>query len=679
MQDTIKQPQLKRAKRDITAEQKATSKRLSEQLEEHDQNRVAVQETLRNYCNRMRELIDGLEESINGTLEVSFNKEDDRLQEKLSKLNGMDSTDAENEEAAWDLIDKANAELLVVQSYCLVKQKSEDAKNTEDTDLPDTYKLVVKKRLRGDWASTRRPTDLVVESVAPGEIRLGFTSLSANEEKVIRENGLEGEVTYRALLRKKGGEEEEEEDAAAAAAGREYPLGRGKEGAGAFSFTPDPLEPEAEYEVRVKVACGGRESEWSEAAEFATGGYSECCEWSERPSPKEYVIDKKNPRVVKKSWGANVGRVAVGSAALPDGRTTSWSVRVLSSRSSTGHGIYVGVKSAANDNEMYLFGCYDSVVHRGLPNRHYGRGREYGVRRTRGRYVRTGDSVGVVVDTARGEISFALNGVCLGVAFEGIPPHEPLVPCVLLENGGDSVRFEPWEMREDVAGHLQAPSGIAVSGVTHDSVTLSWCGAGRGAFYQIEVDGSKAWAAARAGTFTKGGLLPETMYRFRVRTVKGRSVSEWSDVVTVTTEAEVEAAPAEEEAATDEEEGAEVAAEGVEEAGAEVGVEEADEVVLTEDSLPEQALCCYNKNQVRAPMPNNINNNFFVPQEINQPFPHPFICPPNPMPNFCGGRGIFGNVGMQGQGCFGGCFYQGHVPYPMVQNINYPCPRHIFV
>ena len=31
----------------------------------------------------------------------------------------------------------------------------------------------------------------------------------------------------------------------------------------------------------------------------------------------------------------------------------------------------------------------------------------------------TGDSVGVVMDTAKGELSFALNGVNLGLAFEG--------------------------------------------------------------------------------------------------------------------------------------------------------------------------------------------------------------------------------------------------------------------
>ena len=55
--------------------------------------------------------------------------------------------------------------------------------------------------------------------------------------------------------------------------------------------------------------------------------------------------------------------------------------------------------------------------------------------------MHTGDSVGVVMDTAKGELSFALGGVNLGVAYEGIPLDKPLVPCVLLYWSGDSVEL----------------------------------------------------------------------------------------------------------------------------------------------------------------------------------------------------------------------------------------------
>ena len=58
-----------------------------------------------------------------------------------------------------------------------------------------------------------------------------------------------------------------------------------------------------------------------------------------------------------------------------------------------------------------------------------------------GEYVHTGDSVGVVMDTTNGELSFAIGGVNLGVAYVGISLDEPLVPCVLLWQQGCSVDY----------------------------------------------------------------------------------------------------------------------------------------------------------------------------------------------------------------------------------------------
>ena len=45
----------------------------------------------------------------------------------------------------------------------------------------------------------------------------------------------------------------------------------------------------------------------------------------------------------------------------------------------------------------------------------------------------------VVMDTTKGELSFVVGGVNLGVAYKGIPLDKPLVPCVILRNEGDSV------------------------------------------------------------------------------------------------------------------------------------------------------------------------------------------------------------------------------------------------
>ena len=45
------------------------------------------------------------------------------------------------------------------------------------------------------------------------------------------------------------------------------------------------------------------------------------------------------------------------------------------------------------------------------------------------------------MDTAKGEHSFVMSGVNLGVASDGIPLDKPLVPCVILGNKCNSVEL----------------------------------------------------------------------------------------------------------------------------------------------------------------------------------------------------------------------------------------------
>ena len=45
------------------------------------------------------------------------------------------------------------------------------------------------------------------------------------------------------------------------------------------------------------------------------------------------------------------------------------------------------------------------------------------------------------MNTTKGKLSFVLNGVNLGVAYEGIPLDKPLVPCVVLSYKNDSVEL----------------------------------------------------------------------------------------------------------------------------------------------------------------------------------------------------------------------------------------------
>ena len=86
--------------------------------------------------------------------------------------------------------------------------------------------------------------------------------------------------------------------------------------------------------------------------------------------------------------------------------------------------------------------------------------------------------------------------------------------------------FKLW--REKVAS---TPRNVSVQSATQDSITLTWNAVEGASFYQIEVDGGKSLERALTNTFTKRGLPAETEHSFRVRAVRGSSVSEWSGVV----------------------------------------------------------------------------------------------------------------------------------------------------
>ena len=94
------------------------------------------------------------------------------------------------------------------------------------------------------------------------------------------------------------------------------------------------------------------------------------------------------------------------------------------------------------------------------------------------------------MDTAKGELSFVVNRVNLGVAYEGIPLDKPLVPCVILYYGGDSVELDTSEVRETVVDRsIPVPFNITTKSITWDSIILTWDAVEGTSFYQIEVDG----------------------------------------------------------------------------------------------------------------------------------------------------------------------------------------------
>ena len=497
---------------------------LNERLEKHDENRRAVQETLHEVCDGLRRQVDEMEERINKKLGEEFTKEDSRLQKALDELrksmaseDGNDDGEGEEREKLLKAIKDAESELLVTQRYELVKCDS------SDKGFLTLYELKVEKQTSSGCVNLEKPTIISAKKDGRGEVLLEIAGGASS-------NGVEGKIGYRALICKKN-----ERD------GNEYDLSCMENGENLFSFKPEALKLDSTYDVKVKAVYQGKESEWSDRFELRTSGFSDCV-WKECHDVEKggkYSVDAKNPRIATKTGGG--GCTIIGNTPLPLNKVTSWSIKVLKSWGN-GYSIYIGVAPSdidqdENDNRYkcgWYFYCWNSELWSGPPRKYWDK--EYGPRKGNGEYVCTGDSVGVVMDTKKGKLSFVLNGVNLGVAFEGIPLDKPLVPCVLLYYEGDSVELDTSGVKENVDPSIPVPFSINSKSDKWDSITLTWSGAWkRSSLYQVEMNGS-IFSLSEKTSFVKKGLLPESEHTLRVRTVRGNRVSKWSEAVKIRTQ-----------------------------------------------------------------------------------------------------------------------------------------------
>ena len=113
---------------------------LNERINIHDESRNAAHEKLDEFCKKLREQIEVLEDGINSELEEKFTAEDKKLQ---SILNGLRSSDGEDVQKK---IQKAKTALLAKQSYDVVERNPDENGDGKKFSIPFLYKLRTKRK-----------------------------------------------------------------------------------------------------------------------------------------------------------------------------------------------------------------------------------------------------------------------------------------------------------------------------------------------------------------------------------------------------------------------------------------------------------------------------------------------------------------------------------------------------
>lgn len=158
-------------------------------------------------------------------------------------------------------------------------------------------------------------------------------------------------------------------------------------------------------------------------------------------SSPNYVTDPKKATKLDNYQYCTV----LGDKEIPANAVSTWNVKIKGKDSANGMGFYIGV-APSNINQAngynfkacgWYYACLSGSLFSGPPQSVSGK--EYGPRKKEGQYVRNDDVVGVVMDTTKGELSFVVGGVNLGVAFDNIPLDKPLKPCALMFGKGDTV------------------------------------------------------------------------------------------------------------------------------------------------------------------------------------------------------------------------------------------------
>lgn len=216
------------------------------------------------------------------------------------------------------------------------------------------------------------------------------------------------------------------------------------------------LEPNTKYRIRVRtISQSSNIHVWSNPITVQTRREVFGCVWKECPEyvnpRRKYSVNGENPRIATKVGHDNwCSSTIIGCSTIPPNRISSWNIKIRKSMNNNGSGICIGVapydidQNTENQKKCgWYYNCWNSTLFSGPPHNYNLIGKSYGPKKWFGKNIGTRDIIGVVMNTVKGTLTYIIDNMNYGVAYEGIPLDRPLVPCVLLYNNGDTIEISP--------------------------------------------------------------------------------------------------------------------------------------------------------------------------------------------------------------------------------------------
>ena len=498
---------------------------LRDHLNKSYESMTAAQDMVMEICNQRRKEADKSYEEVNRKLELLYNQNDEKFQSLVNTVR-------ENIGAA-DTSDELK-ELITKVRLALIEKQTLSLSNYFRGCPFDTFEIVITEEISLECLDIKRrkPTDVAALFTKDGELSVSFTFFSPEEIKFLLPFNFSVDVTVK--MWEKG----QNENNPAMIFTQPYKIG----GKMSFFFS-GVFSAGTTYHLSVKVEYSDLASEWSDKNEVKTPRFEEFCVWKKSfgflVGEKKRSFKMSNSRIARKNNYHTFYSTLIGNSFLPPNCLASWTIKSNKYISRYEKTLFVGVApfdidQSDGENNIsncgWYINCFEMDLHSGPPHNYSGK--RYGMASPPKSPACTADGICVLMDTVKSELSFVVDGINFGVAYEGIPLDKPLVPCVLLKAINFFVKLDAPCIKETKNNYsIPVPQRIIVKNCTLNSITIAWKSTGSKSLYQVEVDGGQILETTKTNTFAKTGLLSGTEHTFRIRGVKGIEVGKWSCVV----------------------------------------------------------------------------------------------------------------------------------------------------